>query len=102
MSLVGDKLVVFGGFSKGEFINIVYTYDIIENSWRNNYKAENDNEILEEGGEVPIPSSPNISSSPEPRVNHSQVTINTSIVIYGGVDKDGNCFNDLWINNRMS
>ena len=97
MSLVGDKLVVFGGFSKGAFTNNVYTYDIIENSWRNNDKLESDNEILEEGAEMPNPSSQESTILPEPRVNHSQVTINTSIVIYGGVDKDGNCFDDLWM-----
>ena len=41
-------------------------------------------------------------SIPEPRINHSQVTVNTSIVIYGGVDKDGVCFNDIWIYDLVS
>jgi N-acetylneuraminic acid mutarotase len=97
MTLVGDKLVVFGGFSKGAFTNTVYTYDILENSWRNNEQHENDNEILEEGGVNPVPDTTEAPSIPDPRINHSQVTVNTSIVIYGGVDKNGNCFNDLWM-----
>ena len=102
MTLVGDKLVVFGGFSKGAFSNTVYTYDIIENSWRNNEQHENDNEILEEGGGSPVQQVGEIASIPEPRINHSQVTVNTSIVIYGGVDKDGNCFDDIWMYDLIS
>ena len=39
---------------------------------------------------------------PEPRINHSQVTVNTSIVIYGGVDKDRNCFDDIWMHDLIT
>ena len=54
-------------------------------------------EILEEGGGRSIQEAGELLSMPEPRINHSQVTVNTSIVIYGGVDKDGNCFDDIWM-----
>ena len=43
-----------------------------------------------------------VLSVPEPRINHSQVTVNTSIVIYGGVNKDGVCFDDIWIYDLVS
>ena len=102
MTLVGDKLVVFGGFSKGVFTNNVYTYDILENSWKDNKEQhEKDNEIMDEGGAV-MATEETSASYPEPRINHSQVTIDTSIVIYGGVDKDGNCFDDIWMFNLIS
>ena len=102
MTLVGDKLVVFGGFSKGAFSNEIYIYNINENSWNQPLTHENDNEILEEGGGAMIANTGEDISIPDPRINHSQVTVNTSIVIYGGVDKDGVCFNDIWIYDLVS
>ena len=98
MSLVGNKIVIFGGFDKGIFSNKIYIYDINANSWDNNLKGENDNAILEEGGGVERQSISEINQfMPDPRINHSQTTINgTTIVIYGGVDKDGRYFDDMW------
>jgi len=98
MSLVGDKIVIFGGFDKGVFSNSVYIYNIKENSWENNDKTENDNELLEEGQEVIEKKSGEEDNifAPEPRINHSQISVNTSILIYGGVDKDGKYFDDMW------
>ena len=98
MSLVGSKIVIFGGFDKGIFSNSVFIYDINDNSWDNNKKGENDNELLEEGQEIYGQNSGDDENmfAPEPRINHSQVTVNTSILIYGGVDKDGKYFDDMW------
>ena len=103
MSLVGEKIVVFGGFAKGIFNNSVYIYNINTSSWYNSEKGEDDNELLEEGQDIAEKKSgadDNIRK-PEPRINHSQVTINTSILIYGGVDKDGKYFDDMWTFNIM-
>ena len=102
MSLVGNKIVVFGGFAKGIFSNIVYIYNIDENSWENNDKSENDNILLEEGGHEKADNVLSNGPSPEPRINHSQITINTSILIYGGVDKDGKYYDDMWTFDIMS
>ena len=68
----------------------------MDNSWRNNETHENDNEILEEGGGVANKIKVGMPSIPELRINHSKVTVGTSIIIYGGVDKDGKCFDDIW------
>ena len=97
MSLVGEKIVVFGGFAKGIFSNSVFIYNIRDNTWDNSEKTENDNEILEEGQEK-VEQISNVENlpAPEPRINHSQVSYNTSIIIYGGVDKDGKYFDDMW------
>lgn len=38
----------------------------------------------------------NNSKYPAPRINHSQVTYNTSIIIYGGINKNGKYFDDMW------
>ncbi len=98
MSLVGNKIVVFGGFSKGIFYNDIYMYNIDENSWQSDDKHEDDNELLEEG-QNEIEHNSNYGENkpvPEPRINHSQITVNTSILIYGGVDKDGKNFDDMW------
>ena len=102
MTLVGNKLVIFGGFAKGNFYNSVYIYNIDEDFWDNNIKGENDNELLEEGQEnvEPEAEGDNIPM-PEPRINHSQITVDSSILIYGGVDKDGRYFNDMWTYNIM-
>ena len=98
MSLVGNKIVIFGGFDKGIFSNSVYIYDINDNNWDNNQKGENDNELLEEGQDTYEQKSGDEENmfGPEPRINHSQVSVNTSILIYGGVDKDGKYFDDMW------
>lgn len=102
MSLVGNKIVIFGGFAKGEFSNAVYIYNIDEESWDNNIKGENDNELLEEGQEHAEQRDYNDNMQlPEPRINQSQITVNTSILIYGGVDKDGRYFDDMWTFNLM-
>ena len=105
MSLVGDKIVIFGGFAKGIFYNSVYIYDIKENAWDNSVKGENDNELLEEGQEViekNYEENENVPL-PEPRINHSQVTIKeNTILIYGGVDKDGKYFDDMWTYDIIS
>ena len=97
MSLVGDKIVVFGGFDKGIFSNSIYIYDINEDSWDNDEKKEGDNELLKEGQETYEENTVDESIiKPDPRINHSQITVNTSILIYGGVDKDGKYFDDMW------
>ena len=101
MTLVGNKLVIFGGFAKGIFSNSVYIYNIDEDSWDNNIKGENDNELLEEGQEIAEPQLNDNISLPEPRINNSQITIDSSILIYGGVDKDGRYFDDMWTFNIM-
>ena len=105
MSLLGDKIVIFGGFAKGIFNNSVFIYNITDNSWENTAKTEDDNELLEEGQESPEQQNIDTDNlpSPEPRINHSQVTINpSSILIYGGVDKDGKYFDDMWTYDIMS
>ena len=103
MSLIGNKLVVFGGFAKGIFSNSVYIYNIDENSWENDDKTENDNELLEEGQERAEPREDTEGNLivPEPRMNHSQISLGTSILIYGGVDKDGKYFDDMWTYDIM-
>ena len=101
MSLVGNKLAIFGGFSSGEFYNSVIIYNILEESWDDTEKSECDNEILEEGAnEQKIFVDVNLPR-PEARINHSQVTIESHIVIYGGVNKDGKYFNDMWMFNIL-
>ena len=102
MSIIGKKLVVFGGFAKGVFSNTIYIYNIEENSWESNEKSENDNVLLEEGGHENVENISSVGMCPEPRINHSQVSINTSILIYGGVDKDGKYFDDMWTFDIMN
>ena len=60
------------------------------------------NELLEEGQEYAEQRDLNDNVlAPEPRINQSQITVNTSILIYGGVDKDGRYFDDMWTFNLM-
>jgi hypothetical protein len=68
-------LIVFGGFYKGIYSNVIYTYD--NNKWtqiqyRNNEKV------------------------PKGRIFHSTTLVNDSLYVYGGETLDGAYLNDLW------
>lgn len=104
MSVVGgSKIVIFGGFSNGKleinentftnFCNDIIIYDINENVWEYyNPNKENENEE-----ETKDKKANNLyKNCPEPRINHSQVTIGSKIIIYGGMNESGKYFGDMW------
>ena len=74
-SPAGPRMIVFGGFSKGERTNSVYSLDLSSLNWSK------------------VPTSPRC---PEIRLSHSSVVYGGSLYVFGGISDEGEKLNDFW------
>lgn len=79
--LVGDNMVVFGGFAFGQRSNEIFKYNITQNTWSKMMPATD--------------------VAPCPRAGHSAVNFvdgahGDSMIIFGGKDDENNKLNDVW------
>lgn len=72
------KVFVYGGFSKFTPTSDVHEYSLVTNEWVKVSVSE------------PVP---------PPRSSHASCLAQGSMVVYGGLNKDGDLLNDLWIFN---
>lgn len=71
-----NTIVIFGGFSKGEFLNTMYFFNLPNKTFE---KVKYNSKAV-----------------PSKRANHSAVTVNDSLYVFGGSMKDGILLNDFW------
>lgn len=79
--LLGNSMIVFGGFAYGQRTNDIYQFTFSNNTWR---------KIAAAPGDIPMP-----------RAGHSAVIKEDSsngdcMYIFGGKDDDNNKLNDTW------
>ena len=74
--LSSEKVLVFGGYVGSRKSNKLYTFTLTDNTWK---------EIKAKG------------SSPSPRSDHSAVIFEGKMIIFGGINADGEKLEDLWI-----
>ena len=72
-----NELIIFGGYSKGELLNTMYSFSLETKTFS---KIEYSNQDI-----IPIP-----------RSSHSALIVDSILYIFGGSAKDGQLLNDLW------
>ena len=80
-------LIVFGGFTKGVYLNQIYIYDISGNSWS----------VIS-----PEKNQENKNDFPCGRMLHSASILNDYLYIFAGKTGDGIYLNDMWRFNLFS
>jgi len=82
-STVGTKIIVFGGYTYlSQEKNNVWAFDTTDNSW-SKLKADDDGAVED-------------TDYPKKRSYHSQSTIGSKIIIFGGLDSASQRRNDVW------
>ncbi len=85
------SLVVFGGFAKGSYSNVIYTYDIESNTWlKNDPNDNNDSNLVDDDRKI------NKLKYPCGRMLHTAIILNDYLYIFGGKTGDGIYLNDFW------
>ena len=74
--MLGDKMIVFGGFDHGVRLNTIIAFEFTTNTWE----------------EIKV----NGKTQPQSRAGHSAVIHENSMYIFGGKDEDNEKLNDLW------
>ncbi|KAI1749290.1 hypothetical protein F4782DRAFT_311224 [Xylaria castorea] len=87
LNIVGSKIYIFGGQVEGYFMNDLSAFDLNQLQMPNNRW-----EILIESSEVDTPPTGNV---PPPRTNHSMITYNDKMFLFGGTNGQL-WFNDVW------
>ncbi|KAI0192780.1 hypothetical protein F4808DRAFT_364150 [Astrocystis sublimbata] len=87
LNIVGSKIYIFGGQVEGFFMNDLAAFDLNQLQMPNNRW-----EILIESTELDAP--PN-GKVPPPRTNHSMITYNDRMYLFGGTNGQV-WFNDVW------
>jgi N-acetylneuraminic acid mutarotase len=83
MSAVDSKVIIIGGFdSANAYRNDVWAFDTADNSWTR-LKAD------DPGGTEDV-------NYPKKRQFHSQSTVGTKVIVFGGEDSTGARRNDVW------
>ena len=72
-----SEIILFGGYSNGNMLNNIFTYNIQTNEFK--VQKEDEDAIR-----------------PDPRIGHGAFLINDNLYIFGGSLQDGNLLNDLW------
>ncbi|USP82589.1 uncharacterized protein yc1106_09863 [Curvularia clavata] len=93
LNILGSKIYIFGGQVEGFFFNDLVAFDL--NSLQSS--ASRWEVLLPNTKEQPSPQSP----SPQARTNHSMVTWNDQLYLFGGTDGI-TWFNDVWTYNPRS
>lgn len=72
-------VILFGGFSKGHYLNSLYTIDLDQKRF----------ELIE---------ALNVKSTGQPsaRINHSSLIFDKKLYVFGGKSSDGTFLNDMW------
>jgi N-acetylneuraminic acid mutarotase len=79
-----NSLILFGGYSKGTYLNSVYMYDVNKNDWS---KFPNDKQNNSDEKNI---------LSPIGRVAHSSVIWNEFLFVYGGQNLEADFLSDMW------
>ncbi|KAI0188032.1 kelch domain-containing protein [Xylaria flabelliformis] len=87
LNIVGSKIYIFGGQVEGYFMNDLSAFDLNQLQMPNNRW-----EILIESSDVDAPPSGKV---PPPRTNHSMITYNDKMYLFGGTNGQL-WFNDVW------
>ncbi|KAI8950455.1 hypothetical protein F4801DRAFT_347625 [Xylaria longipes] len=87
LNIVGSKIYIFGGQVEGFFMNDLSAFDLNQLQMPNNRW-----EILIESSEIDAPPTGNV---PPPRTNHSIITYNDKMYLFGGTNGQL-WFNDVW------
>ncbi|KAI0447267.1 hypothetical protein F4803DRAFT_363680 [Xylaria telfairii] len=87
LNIVGSKIYIFGGQVEGYFMNDLSAFDLNQLQMPNNRW-----EILIESSEVDAPPTGKV---PPPRTNHSMITYNDKMYLFGGTNGQL-WFNDVW------
>ncbi|KAI5295488.1 Negative regulator of mitotic exit [Ascosphaera acerosa] len=98
LNIVGSKIYVFGGQSDdGSFFNDLISFDLnalqkASNRWQ--FLVENTASAA--NGEIPVDEATGKLKVPPPRTNHTMVTFNDRLWLFGGTD-GVHWFNDAWV-----
>ncbi|KAI0487311.1 hypothetical protein F4859DRAFT_501810 [Xylaria cf. heliscus] len=87
LNIVGSKIYIFGGQVEGYFMNDLSAFDLNQLQMPNNRW-----EILIESSEIDAPPTGKV---PPPRTNHSMITYNDKMYLFGGTNGQL-WFNDVW------
>jgi len=87
LNILGSKIYVFGGQVEGFFMNDLAAFDLNQLQMPNNRW-----EMLIENGD---PEAPQPAKSPPPRTNHTIITFNDKMYLFGGTN-GYQWFNDVW------